>query len=79
MPDENFRQADRSHTSILAAAEKKALIAIAARLPCALVVDEAYGDFADANCLDLVRGSDRVIVTRSFSSPASTSRGTPPT
>jgi histidinol-phosphate aminotransferase len=41
--------------------------AIAARLPCALVVDEAYGDFADADCLDLVRGSDRVIVTRSFS------------
>ncbi len=37
------------------------------RLPCPLVVDEAYGDFADANCLDLVRQCDRVIVTRSFS------------
>ena len=44
-----------------------AVAALAARLPCALVVDEAYGDFAAANCLDLVRGSDRVIVTRSFS------------
>jgi histidinol-phosphate aminotransferase len=40
---------------------------LASRLPCALVVDEAYGDFADANCLDLVRSSDRIIVTRSFS------------
>ncbi|MEI7780759.1 MAG: histidinol-phosphate transaminase [Planctomycetota bacterium] len=40
---------------------------LAARLPCALVVDEAYGDFADSNCLDLVKENDRVIVTRSFS------------
>ena len=40
---------------------------LADRLPCALVVDEAYGDFADSNCLDLVRQNDRVIVTRSFS------------
>jgi histidinol-phosphate aminotransferase len=40
---------------------------LADRLPCALVVDEAYGDFADADCLDLVRRHERVIVTRSFS------------
>jgi len=40
---------------------------LADRLPCALVVDEAYGDFAAANCLDLVRSNPRVIVTRSFS------------
>ena len=40
---------------------------LAARLPCATVVDEAYGDFADTNCLDLVRTNPRVIVTRSFS------------
>ncbi len=33
MPNENFRQANRSHTSILATAEKKTLIGIAARLP----------------------------------------------
>ena len=37
------------------------------RLACAVVVDEAYGDFADADCLDLVRKNPRVIVTRSFS------------
>ncbi|MFM7107224.1 MAG: histidinol-phosphate transaminase [Planctomycetaceae bacterium] len=40
---------------------------LAERLPCALVVDEAYGDFADEHCLDLVRENERVIVTRSFS------------
>ena len=40
---------------------------LADRLPCPLVVDEAYGDFADADCLDLVRQCERVIVTRSFS------------
>ena len=41
--------------------------ALAARLPCAFVVDEAYGDFAEANCLSLVKENPRVIVTRSFS------------
>jgi histidinol-phosphate aminotransferase len=40
---------------------------LADRLPCGLVVDEAYGDFADTNCLDLVRENERVIVTRSLS------------
>ncbi|MBM4022288.1 MAG: histidinol-phosphate transaminase [Planctomycetes bacterium] len=41
--------------------------ALAAQLPCPLVVDEAYGDFADTNCLGLVARSERVIVTRSLS------------
>jgi histidinol-phosphate aminotransferase len=40
---------------------------IADRLACPLVVDEAYGDFADVDCLDLVRRCERVIVTRSLS------------
>jgi len=40
---------------------------LADRLSCACVVDEAYGDFADANCLALVKDNPRVIVTRSFS------------
>ena len=40
---------------------------LAARLPCAFVVDEAYGDFADTDCLSLVKENPRVIVTRSFS------------
>ncbi|MDA0255836.1 MAG: histidinol-phosphate transaminase [Planctomycetota bacterium] len=37
------------------------------RLSCPLVVDEAYGDFAEADCLELVRRCERVIVTRSLS------------
>lgn len=40
---------------------------LAEQLPCPLVVDEAYGDFSDANCLGLVKEHERVIVTRSFS------------
>jgi histidinol-phosphate aminotransferase len=40
---------------------------LARSMDCAFVVDEAYGDFADTNCLDLVRENERVIVTRSFS------------
>ena len=43
------------------------IAALADRLPCALVVDEAYGDFADTHCLDLVKHNPRVIVTRSLS------------
>ena len=40
---------------------------LAAGMTCAFVVDEAYGDFADTNCLGLVKENPRVIVTRSFS------------
>lgn len=40
---------------------------LAAALPCPLVVDEAYADFADANCLALVGENDRVLVTRTLS------------
>jgi histidinol-phosphate aminotransferase len=43
------------------------IAALADRLPCAVVVDEAYGDFADSNCLSLVKENPRVIVSRSFS------------
>ena len=32
---------------------------LAAALPCPLVVDEAYVDFADTNCLSLVRENER--------------------
>jgi histidinol-phosphate aminotransferase len=41
--------------------------ALASKLECPLVVDEAYADFADTNCLGLVRDHPNVIVTRSFS------------
>ncbi len=41
--------------------------AIAARLDCPLVVDEAYADFAETDCVALVREYPHVIITRSFS------------
>ncbi|MBI1903381.1 MAG: histidinol-phosphate transaminase [Planctomycetia bacterium] len=40
---------------------------LAQALPCPLVVDEAYVDFADTNCLDLVRRNEKVLVSRSLS------------
>lgn len=39
----------------------------AAQLPCPLLVDEAYADFADTNCLDLVRQYPNVLVSRTLS------------
>ena len=41
--------------------------AIAGRLDCPLVVDEAYADFAGTDCVGLVSDLPNVIVTRSFS------------
>jgi histidinol-phosphate aminotransferase len=43
------------------------VLAIARQLPCPLLVDEAYADFADRNCLELVRQEPRIVVTRSLS------------
>jgi histidinol-phosphate aminotransferase len=40
---------------------------IANSLECPLVVDEAYVDFANDNCIDLVRRNERVLVTRTLS------------
>jgi histidinol-phosphate aminotransferase len=40
---------------------------IARRLECPLVVDEAYADFADADCVRLVAEDSNVIVTRTLS------------
>lgn len=40
---------------------------LAQNLDCPLVIDEAYVDFADCNCLDLVRRNERVLVTRTLS------------
>ena len=40
---------------------------LAAALPCPLVVDEAYADFAAGHCVPLVHDHPNVIVTRSFS------------
>jgi len=40
---------------------------LADALPCPLLVDEAYVDFADANCLVLVAENEKVMVARSLS------------
>jgi len=40
---------------------------IAERLPCPLLVDEAYADFAETNCVELVRRTEKVMVCRSLS------------
>jgi len=40
---------------------------IAAALPCPLLVDEAYVDFADTNCLALVAENEKIMVARTLS------------
>jgi histidinol-phosphate aminotransferase len=40
---------------------------LAAALPCPLLIDEAYADFAESNCLALVTGHENVMVTRTLS------------
>ena len=40
---------------------------IADALPCPLLVDEAYADFADTNCMHLVSTNEKIMVSRSFS------------
>jgi len=40
---------------------------LAESLDCPLVVDEAYADFAEDNCLSLVRQNERILVTRTLS------------
>ena len=40
---------------------------IANSLSCPLVVDEAYADFAETNCLDLVQQNENILVTRTLS------------
>lgn len=40
---------------------------LANQLPCPLVVDEAYVDFAETNCVGLVHDCDNVLVTRTLS------------
>lgn len=40
---------------------------LASKLNCPLVVDEAYADFAETNCIDLVKSVPNLIVTRTLS------------
>jgi len=43
------------------------ILELAERLPCPLLVDEAYGEFAQTNCLDLVAQSEKIMVSRTLS------------
>ena len=43
------------------------ILEIAERLPCPLVVDEAYADFANQHCIDLVAKCEKIIVCRTLS------------
>jgi histidinol-phosphate aminotransferase len=46
---------------------REQILDVAARLPCPLLVDEAYADFADTNCMDLVAQNPKIMVSRSLS------------
>src|SRR5262249_53219782 len=43
------------------------VLELAERLPCPLVVDEAYVDFAGENCLHLVGENEKIMVSRTLS------------
>ncbi len=43
------------------------ILELAERLPCPLLVDEAYADFAECNCLEFVARCEKVLVSRSLS------------
>jgi histidinol-phosphate aminotransferase len=43
------------------------VLRIARQLPCPLLVDEAYVDFAQSNCLHLVAQCEKIMVSRSLS------------
>ncbi|MCL2118955.1 MAG: histidinol-phosphate transaminase [Planctomycetaceae bacterium] len=46
---------------------KRTILELAEQLPCPLVVDEAYADFAEFDCVDLVAKCEKIIVTRTLS------------
>jgi histidinol-phosphate aminotransferase len=46
---------------------KQRIFEIAEQLPCPLVVDEAYADFAEEHCIGLAAKSEKIIVCRTLS------------
>ena len=68
-PDDDLRLAflpnPNSPTGTLI--DPEAVLTLAERMPCPLVVDEAYVDFAEANCVPLVERSEKVLVSRTLS------------
>ncbi len=43
------------------------IVELADALPCPLLIDEAYADFAETNCLDLVKQNEKIMVSRTLS------------
>ncbi len=43
------------------------ILELAEQLPCPLLIDEAYADFAELNCLELVAKCEKILVSRSLS------------
>ena len=43
------------------------ILALAERLPCPLLLDEAYVDFANQHCVDLIAQNEKIIISRSMS------------
>jgi histidinol-phosphate aminotransferase len=46
---------------------REAVLEMAQRLPCPLLVDEAYVDFAEFSCVDLVQRNEKILVSRTLS------------
>jgi histidinol-phosphate aminotransferase len=46
---------------------REAVLDLAEQLPCPLLVDEAYVDFADFSCVDLVKQNEKILVSRTLS------------
>ena len=46
---------------------KNRILEFAESLPCPLLIDEAYADFAEENCIDLIERSPKIMVSRTLS------------
>src|SRR5262245_36655671 len=46
---------------------REAILSLADQLPCPLLVDEAYVDFADFSCVDMVAKNEKILVSRTLS------------
>lgn len=46
---------------------RESILQLADALPCPLLVDEAYADFSDFNCVDLVEQNEKIMVSRTLS------------
>lgn len=46
---------------------RQAIEVLADHLPCPVVIDEAYADFADFTCIDLAEKNEKILVSRSLS------------